>query len=33
MKGNGYKIVLTGDVCAISNYRGFNWIGFRRYQI
>jgi radical SAM superfamily enzyme YgiQ (UPF0313 family) len=25
---NGYKIVLTGDVCAISNYRGFNWIGF-----
>jgi radical SAM superfamily enzyme YgiQ (UPF0313 family) len=28
MKGNGYKIVLTGDVCAISNYRGFNWIGF-----
>ncbi len=26
--GKGYKIVLTGDKCAISNYRGFNWIGF-----
>ncbi|MFQ5970132.1 MAG: B12-binding domain-containing radical SAM protein [Nitrososphaerales archaeon] len=25
---NGYKIVLTGDKAAISNYRGFNWIGF-----
>lgn len=25
---DGYKIVLTGDKAAISNYRGFNWIGF-----
>jgi len=25
---NGCKIVLTGDKAAISNYRGFNWIGF-----
>ena len=28
MSKDGYKIVLTGDKAAISNYRGFNWIGF-----
>ncbi|MEM2759778.1 MAG: radical SAM protein [Nitrososphaerales archaeon] len=28
MRKDGYKIVLTGDKAAISNYRGFNWIGF-----